>query len=331
MAKTRVVLIAVAALAVGFGLPVAAASHGGADTKDSAAWPDSGDVRNADGDDVFGKNLSGLTFESAGVVWAVQNSPGTLYRLTPDGEDWAPDAGRALHYPDGSGDADGEGVVSTADGLFVSTERDNADGDTSKQEILRFDPSAATGDVSATGAWDLTADLPESDPNEGIEAISWVPDSYLTTHGLRDEHTGGAYDPAAYPGHGNGLYVVGLESTGGVYAYALDLGGTGYTRVASADTGFKAVMDLEFEPSSGHLWAVCDDTCDGQSVTMDVDGSGSFAVSAEYDRPDGMKNLNNEGFAIAPACGADGKQVLWSDDDADDGHALRAGTLSCAG
>ncbi|WP_243754422.1 esterase-like activity of phytase family protein [Labedaea rhizosphaerae] len=323
MAKTRVVLVAAAALALGFGVPAMAAPH------DSAAWPGGADVHNADKKDAFGKNLSGLTYENDGVVWAVQNSPGTLYRLTPDGDDWTPDAGRALHYPDGSGDPDGEGVVATPDGLFVSTERDNADGDHSKQQILRFDPSSPAGDVSATGAWDLTADLPTSDPNEGIEAISWVPDSYLTAHGLRDEHTGAAYDPAAYPGHGTGLYVVGLESTGGVYVYALDLGGAGATRITSADTGLPAVMDLEFEPSTGHLWAVCDDTCDGHSVTLDIDGSGAFAVAAEYDRPDDMDNLNNEGFAIAPACGADGKQVLWSDDDNDDGHALRAGTLPC--
>jgi hypothetical protein len=44
-----------------------------------------------------------------------------------------------------------------------------------------------------------------------------------------------------------------------------------------------------------------------------------------------MPNYNNEGFAIAPqaACVAGHKPVLWSDDNNDDGHALRAGTLPC--
>lgn len=324
-------------LAVCFGLPAAAVPQDRQGAVAAADWPGGSDVRVADDEDVFGKNLSGLSFDGAGAVWAVRNGPGTLYRLVPDGANWTPAAGwsegKQLRYPGGDGDPDAEGVVATPDGVFASTERDNDDGDTSKQEILRFDGGSSAGELAATGEWDLTADLPGSDPNEGIEAISWVPDSVLTAHGFRDAHTGAAYDPATYPGHGTGLYVVGLESTGGVYVYALDLGGSGYTRVASADTGLDAVMDLEFESSTGHLWGVCDDTCDGHSVTMDVDGSGALAVSAEYDRPGGMDNLNNEGFAIAPqaACGSGGKLVLWSDDDNDDGHALRAGTLPCSG
>jgi hypothetical protein len=285
---------------------------------------------------MFGQNLSGLSFESAGVLWAVQNSPSRLYRLVPDGTTWRPDpaggwaSGKTLRYANGSGAPDAEGVVITPDGAFVAAERDN-NGSTSMPTILRFDASATASSLNAAAEWNLTADLPSLPANAGPEGISWIPDTYLTTHGFRDERTGAAYDPATYAGHGSGLFFVGVEADGAVYAYALTRSGGGYTRVATIATGLAGVMDLEFEPATGHLWAACDDTCEGRTATLDVDAQGRFTVTHTYDRPTGMANYNNEGFAVAPqtACAAGRKPVIWSDDANDDGHALRAGTLNC--
>jgi hypothetical protein len=50
-----------------------------------------------------------------------------------------------------------------------------------------------------------------------------------------------------------------------------------------------------------------------------------------YDRPAGMANLNNEGFAIAGTseCVGGLRPVFWSDDTGTDGHAIRRGTVSC--
>jgi hypothetical protein len=301
------------------------------------AWPGGSSVAVADASNVFGENLSGLSFETAGVLWAVDNGPGTLYRLLPSGSLWTPDtsngwsSGKALHYGGGSGDPDAEGVVSTPDGLFVSTERDNDKGSTSRPEILRYDTSSTASSLNATGEWNLTSDLPSVDPNSGLEGVSWVPDSFLTAHGFRDEHTGALYNPAVYPGHGSGLFFAGLEANGTVYAYALDQSDGGFTRVATITSGFPAVMDLEFDSSTGHLWAACDDTCQGRTTTLDINAQGRFAPTAVYDRPSGMPDYNNEGFAIAPqtACTAGHKPVVWSDDTNDGGHALRSGTLNC--
>lgn len=301
------------------------------------SWPGGSAVTIADASNVFGTNLSGLSFESPSVLWAVDNGPSKLYRLVPNGTTWQPDpatgwsSGKALHYPGGSGDPDTEGVVVTPDGMFVSTERDNNNSSTSKPEILRFDASSSAPSLNATGEWNLTADLPSVAANSGLEAVSWVPDSFLTAHGFKDEHTGSTYNPATYANHGSGLYFAGLEANGTVYAYALNLTSGAYTRVATITSGFPAVMDLEFEPATGHLWAVCDDTCQGQTSTLDINAQGQFALTATYDRPTGMANYNNEGFAIAPqsTCTAGTKPVVWSDDNNDSSHALRAGTLNC--
>lgn len=308
-------------------------SAGTADaTPKTTAWPGGPAVAEADSPGTFGENLSGLSFSDSKTLWAVRNGPGTLYHLAPDDGKWQPEpaSGTALHYPDGKGDPDAEGVVATPEGVFVSTERDNDNGDASKPEVLRYDASTAAS-LDATAEWDLTEDLPEVHSNKGLEAITWIPDAALTAHGFRDEHTKAAYDPAEYPGHGGGLFLVGLEDNGAVYAYALDQSGGGYTRVATVPSGQPAVMELEYAPQSAQLWATCDDTCKGRSTTLSIDAQGSFAVDAEYDRPSEMPDYNNEGFAIAPACTGSDRPVLWSDDSSDDEHALRSGTLPCQG
>ena len=79
-------------------------------------------------------------------------------------------------------------------------------------------------------------------------------------------------------------------------------------------------MDLEYEPESTHLWAACDNNCGGRTATLDIapagPKAGHFVVTNTYERPAGMPDLNNEGFAIAPQAECVGglKPVFWSDD-----------------
>ena len=105
--------LAAVALAVA-GLAVTSTSYSWAAT----TWPGGSAVATADGSDVFGTNLSGLSFQSPSVLWAVQNGPGKAYRLVPDGATWRPDpsGGKTLHYSNGKGEPDAEGVVFTPDG-----------------------------------------------------------------------------------------------------------------------------------------------------------------------------------------------------------------------
>ena len=113
---------------------------------------------------MFGTNLSGLAYQPSGsgapgVLWAVRNGPGTLFRLVYDGTKWTPDtangwsAGKQLRYPDGTGDPDAEGVTlvggDPANGIYVATERNNGASSVSRPAILRFDVSSA-GDAPST-------------------------------------------------------------------------------------------------------------------------------------------------------------------------------------
>jgi hypothetical protein len=328
----------------------------------ASPWPGGAAVATADPADVLGGNMSGLFYEASGTtapgtLWAVKNGPGTLFRLTStDGVNWAPDtadgwtAGKVLHYSNGTGDTDSEGVTITdagpAGGVFVSTERNNADSGVSRPEILRIDPSAAGASLNATSLnatslnatmeWNLTSDLPSVGANLGLEGITWIPDSFLVSKGFADEHTGAAYDPSSYADHGTGLFFTGLEANGTIYAYALNQTDGSFTRVATIESGFPSVMELQFDKETQQLWAVCDDTCNGRTATLDIAQTGAdaghFVVADVYERPAGqVANINNEGFALAPQelCVDGVKPVFWSDDTNDDGHALRAGTIDC--
>jgi hypothetical protein len=328
-------------------------------------WPGDQTVETVDPAGFFGTNMSGLVFEdtesgpeAADTLWAVKNGPGTLYRLENIDGQWAPstdagwESGKTLHYADGTGDVDAEGVVLTdagaSGGVFVSTERNNEVSGTSRPSIIRYDVSAAGSELSAAREWNLAADLALDvstiGANAGLEGITWIPDADLVEKGFVDESTGALYDPADYPGHGGGLFFVGLEANGSIYAYALDQSSTGLQRVATIESGFPSIMELEYDPTEHVLWAVCDDTCDGRSALLDVVREtdapaeaaaaavvGSFAVLAVVERPTGMPNVNNEGFAIAPndQCVDGLKPVVWSDHNGTDGFALREGTIVC--
>jgi len=310
----------------------------------TSPWPGAGAVAIEDVANTFDGNMSGLAYEAAAkgnVLWAAKNGTGALYRLVDNGTDWVPDttngwgAGKVLHYADGTGDVDAEGVALTsagaAGGVYISSERDN-NGGGSRLSVLRYDAASAGSSLNATKEWNLTADLPAVGANAGLEAIAWVPDSFLVAEGLFDESTNAAYDPASHADHGTGLFFVGLEANGAVYAYALNQTTGGYTRVATIASGFAGVMDLEFEAATGSLWAVCDDTCNGRSATLEVGADGRFAVTHVYERPTGMADLNNEGFAMAPQtqCVAGVKSVFWADDSNTGGHSIRSGSLNCA-
>jgi hypothetical protein len=314
-----------------------------------APWPGDQTVATVDQAKTFGKNLSGLTYQPAGagkpaILWAVQNGPSRLFRLEGSGDAWKPatgenwGAGKDLRYPGGKGMPDTEGVTKAewdSPAVYAAVERDNgADG--SRLGVLRFDTSAAGTTLTATQEWNLTADLPSTGANEGLEAITWIPDSYLVGHQFLDEKAGQPYDPARYPGHGTGLFFVGLESNGMIYVYALEEAGA-FHRLAAFASGHAGIMGLEFDRDVGALWAACDDTCDNREHLFGIDtapGSatrGRFQLRRRFAAPTSLGKINGEGIAIAPEAECTGglKSFFWADDNETDDHALRRGTVRC--
>lgn len=327
------------------------------------------DDQGALGEDVSGLSLQ-VDDDGAELLWAVRNAPGMIHRLAPDGEEWrATDdswgAGKQLRDENGEGRPDAEAVVFVDeqydDGLYIAMERDNDAPDVSSLRVLRYSLSvepvaAVNADVSAAGAaetadartasdpadelvathdWDLSSEFPGTEPNEGFEGIAHVPDDVLVSSRFLDETTGKRYDPSDYGDHGSGVFFVGMETTGMIYGYVLEDNGN-YTRISTIDSGLPALAELEYEPDTQRLWAACDDTCAGTSTSLELASRwfwsrSRFSVADRYDRPTGLPDTNNEGFAISrdSTCDDGAKSVYWSDDHALDGHALRAGRIHC--
>lgn len=292
-------------------------------------WPGGTDVRVLDAAGDFEGDLSGLDYAD-GVLWAVENGNGLLYRGTADASAWTPSAGwengKKLRYPSGTGAVDAEGVTALGDRIYVSTERNNDQGSVSRPSVLRFNPSASGAELVAEAEWNLAADFPGLAANGGLEGITWVPDSWLVAQGFVDQRTQAAYTPASYAGHGDGLFFVGVEGTAKVYAYALQDGGA-FARVATIDTSFALVADVQFDRDV--LWVICDEACAGQTAVYEINDAGAFEATHVYARPANAPNVANEGFAIASSCVNGSAQTFYADDADTDGFSLRSGSLDC--
>jgi hypothetical protein len=274
------------------------------------------------------------------VLWGIQNDPSVLYRLIWNGTTWNGvtddnwTSGKTIHYPGGAGHPDSEGLTRaewSSPAIYVSAERDNDNGNVSRLSVLRYDTSVTgSTDLTATHEWNLTSDLPTSGGNLGLEAIAWVPDSFLTANGFIDDSVNAAYDPSRYPNHGTGLFFVGLESNGMIYGYALDHSAGTFQKIASVPSGHASIMSLDFDRDVGNLWAYCDNTCANQASVLRVAG-GHFVVQYLYDHPASLPNSNFEGITIAPEseCTQGKKSFFWADDDAYGGHAIYRGTIPC--
>lgn len=302
-------------------------------------WPGSADVRVLDDVPTFLEDSSGLDVQETAdgaFLWAVDNGEGRIWKLEAhaDGsvekvEGWT-DGKRVRFQKDaadpGAAGPDTEGITVDGDGfVYVASERDNGAKGVNQNIVLKVDPDAAAGDLVAQQQWDLTALLPAVGANLGMEAVQWVPDAALAGK-LFDDNSGAAYDPADYAGHGAGLFFVAVEDNGHVYAFALAADG-GATLVSEIAPGLTGVMALDYDSVRDVLWAVCDDGCQGRSAEITLNGTAKPGL-AHHARPAGMPDINNEGFATAPASlSVDGQRPVWWFADGFASQSLRTGTL----
>lgn len=300
-------------------------------------WPGSQDVRVLDSIPTFLEDSSGLDVQETAegtFLWAVDNGTGTIWKLnaSADGsvsfaDGWT-DGKRVRFQKDaenpGAAGPDTEGITLDGDGLvYVASERDNSDKGVNQNTILQVDPDAAGPDLVALTEWDLTDLLPAVGANLGIEAVEWVSDATLAGN-LFDDNTQVPFDGSAYAG--DGLFFVAVEDGGGVYAFALAADGTAEL-VSTIDPGLAGVMSLDYDSVLGVMWAVCDDGCGGKSAQITLNGTDQPGI-AHFARPAGMPDINNEGFATAPASlSTNGERPVWWFADGYTTEALRVGTL----
>ena len=305
------------------------------------AWPGSADVTVVDAAPMFLADSSGLDTQltSDGTfLWAVDNGTGTFWKLRVGAkgaatfaDGWA-NGKRARFQRDAANPSaagpDTEGITVDGSGwVYLASERDNSAKGVNQNVVLMVDPHAPGPDVVATREWNLTTLLPSVGANLGIEAVEWVADGDLT--GLIDTTTDAAYDPARYPGHGDGLFFVAVEDGGGVFAFALNANGTAQL-VSTIDPGLTGVMALDYDTVLDVLWAICDNGCQGTGAKITLNGTAQPAV-VHVARPASMPDINNEGFATAPSAVAGFARAAWWFADGFTSGALRAGAVSTGG
>lgn len=262
----------------------------------------------------FEEDMSGVDFDDHGRAYVVNNDRGVLYGLDPVPGEAAYTVAFVfdLTYPDGTGEPDAEGVTVGPDGaVFVATERDNANNDVSRPSILRFelpaDPEGQRGTLAATREWNLKEFTGEIGANAGLEAIAHIPD---------------------LPGD---TFAVGVEATGEVLVVTLAEDGAELRQ--RIETSLDGVMALDYQPVEGVLWATCDEACQNASQRLVLD-KGTFVLDpadAEYQRPENLPNVANEGFGRflgVESCAEEGlvrsvARALWADDAVTDGVSLR--------
>lgn len=300
-------------------------------------WSGSADVRVLDPTPTFLEDGSGLDVQQTAdgtFLWLVDNGDGRIWKFkaAADGsvapaDGWA--AGKRVRYQrdagkPGAAGPDAEGItVDGAGNVYVVAERDNSAKGVNQNTILQVNPDEEASDLIAVAEWDITALLPPVGANLGAEAIEWVSDSVLAGK-LWDDNTGKPYVPGSYAG--DGLFLVAVEDGGGVFAFALAPEGSA-TLVAKLDPGLPAVMGLDYDTVLGVLWAMCDDGCAGKTAQITLNGTAAPQV-AHFAPPAGLPNINNEGFATAPASlSVNGQRPVWWFADGFKSQALRVGTL----
>ncbi len=305
----------------------------------AVAWPGAPETSVVDATPTFLSDSSGLDSQVTAdgtFLWAVDNGTGTFWKLAVAADGSATpvagwENGKRARFPKDAGDSgaagpDAEGITVAGDGfLYLATERDNSRKGVNRNTVLKVDPNAPGPDVVASQEWDLTASLPAVAANLGLEAVEWISDADLRTT-LVDRNTGALYDPARYPGHGNGLFFTAMEDNGHVYAFALNADGS-HALVAEIVPGLPAAMALDWDSALGVLWVMCDDGCDGDGVQVTLNGTDTPGL-VRVARPAGLPNTNNEGFTTLPVAleGATSRPAWWFTDGVAQG-ALRVGSL----
>jgi hypothetical protein len=331
-ARGRIVRTAVVAgaLCVGVALaPTGVAAIQSAATAGTAvsvvAWPGS-EPRAVDAPPL-GRNISGVAFTAADRAWVVRDDPGELIELSRSGAAWVSQRALSLQLLDG-GRPDAEAVTTAGgdSGVYVGVERSNDSASVSRNAVIRVEVSV-TG-ARTTDEWNLTALLPTTSPNQGIEGLAHIPDDVLVASGLRTPD-GAAYDPRSVPDHGSGLFVVALERTGDLAFVALPRTGEA-TLVSTLASGIDAAMDLAWVPAWRQLWVQCDSACSGRAAVWSF-ASGAITLRAVLEPPAAMRDRNLEGLAFSPSCASRRRTVLWAEDRSGDGSALRSAQLPCAG
>lgn len=301
-------------------------------------WPGIDEVKVLDETSIFDlKDLSGLDSHD-GWTYGVNNKEGrfVIFKVVNDQIIFAPgfdNKGKAVKFikdannPKAIG-PDSEGITVDSKGrVYLAIERDNGEKNINKNMILQVaDPFKDKKEMLADKEWNITNLLPDVGANLGIETIEWV--SFDNINGLLyDQKNNKALDKNDYPNaYANGIFFVGLEANGHVYALVLEEDGKAEV-ISEIETGLGGVMSMDFDLANNVLWANADNDYNNIHNIIQFNGS-KIPKIVHVTAPKDMNiDLNNEGFMIDPEVSEDGLRPTYWFMDGKNSKAFRKSAI----
>lgn len=301
-------------------------------------WPGIDEVKILDETSIFDlKDLSGLDSHD-GWTYGVNNKEGrfVIFKVVNDQVIFAPgfdNKGKAVKFikdannPKAIG-PDSEGITVDSKGrVYLAVERDNGEKNINKNMILQVaDPFKDKKEMLADKEWNITNLLPDVGANLGIETIEWV--SFDNINGLLyDQKNNKALDKNDYPNaYSNGIFFVGLEANGHVYALVLEEDGKAEV-ISEIETGLGGVMSMDFDLANNVLWANADNDYNNIHNIIQFNGS-KIPKIVHVTAPKDMNiDLNNEGFMIDPEVSEDGLRATYWFMDGKNSKAFRKSAI----
>lgn len=301
-------------------------------------WPGIDEVKVLDETSIFDlKDLSGLDSHD-GWIYGVNNKEGrfVIFKVVNDQVIFAPgfdNKGKAVKFikdannPKAIG-PDSEGITVDSKGrVYLAVERDNGEKNINKNMILQVaDPFKDKKEMVADKEWNITNLLPDVGANLGIETIEWV--SFDNLNGLLyDQKNNKALDKNDYPNaYANGIFFVGLEANGHVYALVLEEDGKAEV-ISEIETGLGGVMSMDFDLENNVLWANADNDYNNIHNIIQFNGS-KIPKIVHVKAPKDMNiDLNNEGFMIDPEVSEDGLRPTYWFMDGKNSKAFRKSAI----
>ena len=301
-------------------------------------WPGIDEVKVLDETSIFDlKDLSGLDSHD-GWIYGVNNKEGrfVIFKVVNDQVIFAPgfdNKGKAVKFikdannPKAIG-PDSEGITVDSKGrVYLAVERDNGEKNINKNMILQVaDPFKDKKEMLADKEWNITNLLPDVGANLGIETIEWV--SFDNINGLLyDQKNNKALDKNDYPNaYANGIFFVGLEANGHVYALVLEEDGKAEV-ISEIETGLGGVMSMDFDLANNVLWANADNDYNNIHNIIQFNGS-KIPKIVHVTAPKDMNiDLNNEGFMIDPEVSEDGLRATYWFMDGKNSKAFRKSAI----
>ena len=301
-------------------------------------WPGIDEVKVLDETSIFDlKDLSGLDSHD-GWIYGVNNKEGrfVIFKVVNDQVIFAPgfdNKGKAVKFikdannPKAIG-PDSEGITVDSKGrVYLAVERDNGEKSINKNMILQVaDPFKDKKEMVADKEWNITNLLPDVGANLGIETIEWV--SFDNINGLLyDQKNNKALDKNDYPNaYANGIFFVGLEANGHVYALVLEEDGKAEV-ISEIETGLGGVMSMDFDLENNVLWANADNDYNNIHNIIQFNGS-KIPKIVHVTAPKDMNiDLNNEGFMIDPEVSEDGLRATYWFMDGKNSKAFRKSAI----